>query len=57
MRPASVGLQRLVRLAGQGKLTPHLGVEADWREIGQVAQALIDRGFLGKAVLHVSDEL
>jgi NADPH:quinone reductase-like Zn-dependent oxidoreductase len=54
---ASVGLQRLVRLAGQGKLTPHLGVEADWHEIGQVAQALIDRGFLGKAVLHVSDEL
>ena len=54
--PASLGLQRLVRLASNGKLTPHLGVEADWREIGQVAQALIDRRFQGKAVLHVSEE-
>ena len=53
--PASLGLQRLVRLAGDGKLTPHLGVEADWREIGQVAQALLDRRFPGKAVLHVSE--
>ncbi len=52
--PASRGLHRLVCLAGQGKLTPHLGVEADWHEIGQVAQALIDRRFPGKAVLHVS---
>jgi NADPH:quinone reductase-like Zn-dependent oxidoreductase len=51
---ASVGLQRLVRLVGDGKLTPHLGVEADWREVGKVAQALIDRQFPGKAVLHVS---
>ena len=50
------GLQRLVRLVGNGKLTPHLGVEADWREIGQVAQALLDRRFPGKAVLRISDE-
>ena len=54
--PASRGLQRLVRLAGKGKLTPHLGVEADWREIGEVAQALLDRRFPGKAVLRISDE-
>jgi NADPH:quinone reductase-like Zn-dependent oxidoreductase len=54
--PASLGLQRLVRLVGNGKLTPHLGVEADWREIGTVAQALLDRHFPGKAVLSVSDE-
>jgi len=53
--PASRGLQRLVRLAGNGKLTPHLGVEADWREIGEVAQALLDRRFPGKAVLRISD--
>ncbi|MDR3033668.1 MAG: zinc-binding dehydrogenase [Kitasatospora sp.] len=53
--PASLGLQRLVRLAGSGKLAPHLAVEADWREIGKVAQALLDRQFPGKAVLHVSD--
>jgi len=54
--PASRGLQRLVRLAGAGKLTPHLGVEADWREISEVAQALLDRRFPGKAVLHISGE-
>ena len=53
--PASRGLQRLVRLAGNGKLTPHLGAEADWREIGEVAQALLDRRFPGKAVLRISD--
>ena len=52
--PASLGLQRLVRLAGHGKLTPHLGAEADWREIGQVARALLGRQFPGKAVLHIS---
>jgi NADPH:quinone reductase-like Zn-dependent oxidoreductase len=55
--PASLGLQRLVRLVGDGKLTPHLSVEADWREIGEVAQALIDRRFPGKAVLHIPDEI
>jgi NADPH:quinone reductase len=54
--PASVGLQRLGRLVADGKLTPHLGVEADWREIAEVAQALLDRRFPGKAVLHISDE-
>ncbi len=54
--PASLRLQRLVRLVGNGKLTPHLGVEADWREIDKVAQALIDRQFPGKAVLRISDE-
>ena len=52
---ASLGLQRLVRLVGDGKLTPYLGAEADWREIGQVAQALLDRQFQGKAVLHISE--
>jgi NADPH:quinone reductase-like Zn-dependent oxidoreductase len=54
--PASVGLRRLALLVGDGKLTPHLGVEADWREIGKVAQALLDRRFPGKAVLRVSGE-
>jgi NADPH:quinone reductase len=54
--PASRGLQRLVRLVSDGQLTPHLGVEADWSEIGTVAQALIDRGFAGKAVLRIPDQ-
>ena len=54
--PASLGLQRLVRLVAAGKLTPHLGLEADWREIGKTAQALIARQFHGKAVLHITDD-
>lgn len=52
--PASLGLQRLVHLVSIGKLIPLLGMEADWHEIGRVAQALIDRQFPGKAVLHIS---
>jgi NADPH:quinone reductase len=51
--PAALGLRRLARLSADGKLVPHIGAEADWREISQVAQALIDRRFSGKAVLHV----
>ncbi len=50
---ASVGLRRLVDLVGSGKLVPHIGIEGDWREIGKVAQALVDRQFPGKAVLHL----
>lgn len=53
-RTASVGLQRLAHLVGAGRLTPHIGVEADWREIARVAEALVERRFAGKAVLHVS---
>jgi NADPH:quinone reductase-like Zn-dependent oxidoreductase len=53
---ASIGLQRLVQLVSTGKLIPRLGIEADWREIGVVARALLDRQFSGKAVLHVSEE-
>jgi NADPH:quinone reductase-like Zn-dependent oxidoreductase len=55
--PASRGLKRLIHLVDNGKLTPHLGVEADWREINKVAQALINRQFSGKAVLHIPDEV
>ena len=52
--PASIGLQRLVHLVSSGKLIPPIGMEADWHEIGRVAQALIDRQFPGKAVLHIA---
>jgi len=52
--PASLGLGRLVHLVSIGKLIPLLGMEADWHEIGRVAQALIGRQFPGKAVLHIS---
>lgn len=51
---AGVGLSRLVRLVAEGRLRPLIEVEAPWTEVGSVAQRLIDRGFAGKAVLHVT---
>lgn len=54
--PASRRLQRLVQLVDRRKLTPHLGIETGWQEINTVAQALLDRQFPGKAVLHIPDE-
>ena len=53
-RPASAGLARLVRLVDEGRLEPRIEVEAPWTEVGEVATRLIDRGYTGKAVLHVS---
>ncbi len=50
---ASIGLSRLLRLVAAGSLQPRISVEASWREVGRVAHALIDRGFTGKAVLHL----
>lgn len=51
--PASDGLARLSRLVAEGRLRPHVSVEASWEEIGEVAQRLLDRGYTGKAVLSV----
>jgi NADPH2:quinone reductase len=53
LEPASVGLRRLADLVAAGQLTPHISVERPWKDIGQVAQDLIDRRFPGKAVLAV----
>ena len=52
-RPASDGLKYLLQLIATGQLKPVVGIERDWSEIGSVAQALLERKFLGKAVLHV----
>ena len=52
-RPASDGLDRLARLVADGSLRPHIALEESWTEIGDVAGRLIDRGYTGKAVLHV----
>lgn len=54
-RPASVGLARLTSLVAERRLTPRIEVEASWKEVGEVARRLLDRGFTGKAVLHVED--
>jgi NADPH:quinone reductase len=52
-RPASEGLVRLLRLVTEGTLQPHIELEVPWEEIGDVAGRLVDRGYAGKAVLHV----
>ena len=54
-RPASAGLARLVSLVAERRLVPRVEVEAPWTEVGEVARRLLDRGFTGKAVLHVED--
>jgi NADPH:quinone reductase-like Zn-dependent oxidoreductase len=52
-RPASEGLARLVHLVSEGALRPRIAVEAPWTDVAEVAQALIERRFPGKAVLHL----
>ena len=53
-RPASSGLDRLARMVEDGRLRPRIEVEAPWTGVGEVATRLIDRGYIGKAVLRVS---
>jgi NADPH:quinone reductase len=52
-RPASEGLARLVKLVDEVRLKPSIEVEAPWTDVGEVASRLIERGYTGKAVLHV----
>jgi NADPH:quinone reductase-like Zn-dependent oxidoreductase len=49
--PASVGLRRLADLVAAGQIAPRITVERPWTEVSQVAQDLMGRRFLGKAVL------
>jgi NADPH:quinone reductase-like Zn-dependent oxidoreductase len=49
--PASVALERLGRLLGDGLLVPHIAIEASWTEVGDIAQRQSDRAYAGKAVL------
>jgi NADPH2:quinone reductase len=51
---AAVGLARLAKLVGSGKLVPRISLEADWSEVDSVAQQLLDRAYPGKAVLSVA---
>jgi NADPH2:quinone reductase len=52
--PAAAGLALLAGLIERGLLRPHVAIEARWDEVGAVARRLIDRDFMGKAVLHVA---
>jgi NADPH:quinone reductase len=54
VEPASEGLAILAGLIAGGALKPRIEIESGWTEIGAVAQQLLDRGFVGKAVLHVT---
>jgi NADPH:quinone reductase len=51
--PASEGLAILAGMVARGTLKPRIEVEANWTDIGAIAQQLLDRGFMGKAVLHL----
>lgn len=53
---AGAGLARLVALAASGDLVPRIAAEASWRDIDRLARSLMERGFTGKAVLHVDGE-
>ncbi|WP_193200001.1 zinc-binding dehydrogenase [Nostoc sp. MG11] len=52
---AAVGLKRLLRLVEVDQLRPVIDIEADWTQIADVAEKLLNRSYLGKAVLHVSN--
>ncbi|HEY4386551.1 MAG TPA: zinc-binding dehydrogenase [Ktedonobacteraceae bacterium] len=54
---AASGLSRLVSLVSDGKLIPPISVEQPWEHIAEVAQQLIARRFVGKAVLTVNPDL
>lgn len=47
-------LARLAQMVADQQLRTSIEVEASWREIGDVAQRLLQRQFTGKAVLHLT---
>jgi NADPH:quinone reductase len=53
VEPASEGLAILAGMIARGTLKPRIEIESDWTEIGAVARQLLDRSFVGKAVLHI----
>ena len=50
---ASEGLAILADMIARRLLKPRIEIEANWTEIGDVARQLLDRRFIGKAVLHL----
>ncbi len=53
VEPASEGLAILAAMIACGTLHPRIEIEAPWTEVGAVARQLLDRSFMGKAVLHL----
>ncbi len=50
---AAKGLDRLLALLADGRLTTHVPVTGNWERIGETAAQLIGRDFAGKAVLTI----
>ncbi len=49
----TIGLGKLGNLLQHGHLKPQIAVEESWNELPRVASDLLNRKFLGKAVLHM----
>ena len=49
--PPSVGLAHLTGLVAEGALDPMVEVAAPWTDVAKIGQDLLDRRFVGKAVL------
>ena len=54
VEPASEGLAILAGMIAAGTLKPRIEIEAPWTDIGAVARRLLERSFMGKAVLHLT---
>jgi NADPH2:quinone reductase len=53
VHPVSSDLARLAQMIADKQITPLIEIEKPWQEIGDVAQHLLKRSFVGKAVLHL----
>jgi NADPH2:quinone reductase len=51
--PAGEDLALLASEIANGRLRPHIEIEAPWTEIDTIARRLLAREFAGKAVLHI----
>jgi NADPH:quinone reductase-like Zn-dependent oxidoreductase len=51
--PAGPDLALLANEIANGRLRPHIEIEAPWTEIDTIARRLLAREFAGKAVLHI----
>jgi NADPH:quinone reductase-like Zn-dependent oxidoreductase len=49
----AVDLRLLAELVAEGRLDPHVSLEASWREPADAIEALRERRVAGKAVLHL----
>ncbi len=54
-KPVAGDLSRLVRLVAEDRLKTRIEFEAPWTQVGEAAQKLTERSYVGKAVLHVED--